>query len=674
MPASPKLCLNMIVRDEAAIIERALRSVVGSVDCCVICDTGSTDSTRALILAFCAAEGIACELHEFAFVDFAQARNEALERARRSALEFDYLLLFDADMELRVDDPAAMATLRADAALLRQQSASLSYDNVRLLRRNADARYVGSTHEVLQVAGEVVRLDGLRFVDHADGAARPAKQERDERLLRAALQRDADDTRSMFYLAQTLRDAGRHAEAADWYARRFAAGGWEEERWYARYQMTLCQLRTGDGPGFVSGCLDAYALRPSRAEPLLRLARYYTESGKHDAALLLLEQVARMPWPDADCLFVERDAYGDGVREAISINGFYSALAERQVAGRRACEALAIDAGVAPERRATARRNLMFYAQPLTALFPGARIHPIDIALPAPCAPTNPSFTRDGSGYRGVVRGVNYRLEQGRYWMPDDDGCVRTRNFLVQLGPDLAIEKLREMRDLSSLPRFGASRIVGFEDCRLFRWNDGWWCSATARDLDARGLATMLLLQLDDAGDVVEARPLGGHGDGLHQKNWMPLTGDGRLRFVYGLAPAVVLDAGAGDGPVAVDMSTGHGAAVEHWRGGSPLLAWDSGYLAVVHEAVDTPRGRPYAHRLVALDARCAPTAATDAFCFRAPGIEFAAGLTTCGDGDALLVSFGADDRSAWLATIPSGAVRAALRPLEATARQPSPG
>ncbi len=95
----------MIVCDEAAIIERALRSVAGHVGCCVICDTGSTNATADVVRAFCAARGIACELHEIGFVDFGQARNEALARARRSPLAFDYLLLLDADMELRVDDP-----------------------------------------------------------------------------------------------------------------------------------------------------------------------------------------------------------------------------------------------------------------------------------------------------------------------------------------------------------------------------------------------------------------------------------------------------------------------------------------------------------------------------------------------------------------------------------------
>ena len=379
----------------------------------------------------------------------------------------------------------------------------------------------------------------------------------------------------------------------------------------------------------------------------------------------MLEQAARLPWPADDRLFVEREVYGDGVREAISISGYFSALPERREAGRRACEALAVDAGVAPQRRWTARSNLLFYAQPLAALCLGTRFHAIDIALPAPFVATNPSFVGDGAGYRGVVRGVNYRLHEGRYQILDDDGCIRTRNFLVRLAADFTLVDLHEMRDLCTLPRFAAARVLGFEDCRLFRWAGDWWCSATARDLAADGRATMVLLRLDDAGDIADAHVLSGYGDGLHQKNWMPLV-DERLRFVYSVGPTIVLDASAGDGSFIVETGVDPGIAIDHWRGGPPLLGWDSGYLTLVHEAKDTPHGRQYAHRFVALDAQCLPVAASDAFFFRALGVEFAAGLAPGRDADELIVSLGADDRSAWLATIPAAAVRAALRPLTA--------
>src|SRR5262245_57356155 len=96
----------MIVRDEEAVLARALSSVADYISYWVICDTGSTDRTKYLVRSFFAELNIPGELHSFEFENFAQARNAALDRARASDGQFDYLLLMDADMELVVEDTA----------------------------------------------------------------------------------------------------------------------------------------------------------------------------------------------------------------------------------------------------------------------------------------------------------------------------------------------------------------------------------------------------------------------------------------------------------------------------------------------------------------------------------------------------------------------------------------
>ena len=49
MTAAKKLCLNMIVKNERANLERCLEAVVNHIDCWVIGDTGSTDGTQDFI-------------------------------------------------------------------------------------------------------------------------------------------------------------------------------------------------------------------------------------------------------------------------------------------------------------------------------------------------------------------------------------------------------------------------------------------------------------------------------------------------------------------------------------------------------------------------------------------------------------------------------------------------
>src|SRR5579863_469225 len=129
------LCLNMIVKNEMANLDRCLTSVAPYIDCWVIGDTGSSDGTQDFIRGFFAERGVPGELHEFPFVNFAQARNEALDRARASSLAFDYLLFTDADMELVVDDHDFAAKLEAAAYKVLQRS-GVAYWNNRLLRRD----------------------------------------------------------------------------------------------------------------------------------------------------------------------------------------------------------------------------------------------------------------------------------------------------------------------------------------------------------------------------------------------------------------------------------------------------------------------------------------------------------------------------------------------------------
>lgn len=83
----PTISLCMIVRDEAAVLERCLQSVAHLVDEIIIVDTGSVDETKTIAAAFTP------HLYDFPWQDdFSAARNFAFSKGTG-----DYLFWMDAD-------------------------------------------------------------------------------------------------------------------------------------------------------------------------------------------------------------------------------------------------------------------------------------------------------------------------------------------------------------------------------------------------------------------------------------------------------------------------------------------------------------------------------------------------------------------------------------------------
>jgi tetratricopeptide (TPR) repeat protein len=307
----------MVVRDEAAVLERCIASVRGLIDSWSICDTGSTDGTPELARKLLG--DVPGEVHFRPWVDFGHNRSEAVRLAGRRSR---YLLLLDADMTVTYD-PARMAELEAASYLLRYDG-DLEYWQKLLVRSDLDWRYVGSTHEYIMCpdTDEERRLDSMVVHHHEDGTSRARKLPRDLELLSHDLRRDPRDVRTLFYLAQTLRDLGRTKTAIELYERRAELGGWNEEVFYALYQAGVLRAAQGDWQGGLATLLRAWEQRPTRTESLYAAVALLREQGLHHAAHGLACIGLRLPRP-ADTLFLERWVYEWGFLFEYSITAYW---------------------------------------------------------------------------------------------------------------------------------------------------------------------------------------------------------------------------------------------------------------------------------------------------------------------------------------------------------------
>jgi tetratricopeptide (TPR) repeat protein len=318
------LCLNMIVKNEMANLERCLGSLADYIDCWVIGDTGSTDGTQEFINSFFAGRGIFGELHNLPFQNFEQARNAALDCANASRLTYDYVILADADMELVVEDKTFLKELDAPGYLLLQRAGpSLTYWNTRLVRKNVGARYRGLTHEYLDLPGEVKQLHGVWYKDHASGSNRADKFARDIRLLEEALQTEKEKSlqaRYTFYLGQTYRDAGENEKALAYFLQRAELGYWFEEVFMSLYSAGKAQQAMGRPfEEVIATYARACDAAPARAEALHAASCFCRINNKFADAYNYACRGLMIPVP-IHGLFVETWIYEYGLLDELAAN------------------------------------------------------------------------------------------------------------------------------------------------------------------------------------------------------------------------------------------------------------------------------------------------------------------------------------------------------------------
>ena len=270
------VCLNMIVKDESAVIQRCLESVKGLIDYWVIVDTGSSDGTQNIIRGYL--RDVPGELHEQPWVNFAHNRNAALQLAQNRS---DYLLFIDADERLEYAKSFAWPPLDKDYyAVNVEVEGGMRIHRILLVNHRFDWKWVGVLHEsvvcsqaknyeILQGIVNRARQDGHRSQD-------PDKFIKDAQVLEKALKENPQDSQSLFYLAFSCDVAGEYAKALKNYQKRAAIRDSEQIVFYCLYRIAWLQEKLKMSADLViqSYC-SAYLARPTRAEPLLCLSNFY---------------------------------------------------------------------------------------------------------------------------------------------------------------------------------------------------------------------------------------------------------------------------------------------------------------------------------------------------------------------------------------------------------------
>ena len=293
---------------------------------------------------------------------------------------------------------------------------------------------------------------------------------------------------------------------------------------------------------------------------------------------------------------------------------------------------------------------------------------------------TNPSILVDGDEILVNVRSVEYIMiladKSQNYWSrwgpltychTENEAALKTINYLCKLNKEtLEVEKFARI-DTSKLDTPPVWEFHGLEDARLVKWDGKLYGIGVRRDIKTNGEGRMQYQEIDYS---FEGEPYAKEisrnriqapvdFNSYCEKNWMPIL-EKPHHFVKWSNPTEVVVANLSNNSssqsivrekfihIGVDL-----------RGGTQLIKWGNGWLAITHELQLMRDQNEFGHkdsyyfnRFVYWNENFEIVKTSEAFSFMDARIEFVTGLDHL-DNDNVIVTFGAADSAGFVIRIP---------------------
>lgn len=251
------ICLIMIVRDEAHVIERCLSSVVNVISSYLICDTGSLDNTPEIIENFMESHGIPGQVIYKKWKNFGYNKSYLIRRAYEDNLSLGakYLIWLDADEVFQNAETRKTLTVEDRQKLLDFANShpdhgifmfmthygGLEYQRWNMVRNNQLYKWNCPVHEWLSPTEHtgIIFVDFIINLARKEGARTKAGDSgrKDTEMFEEHLREKPNCSRCVFYLAQTLGENGDLEKAIEMYEKRLTMPGFYQENYIAAMRI-----------------------------------------------------------------------------------------------------------------------------------------------------------------------------------------------------------------------------------------------------------------------------------------------------------------------------------------------------------------------------------------------------------------------------------------------------
>jgi glycosyltransferase involved in cell wall biosynthesis len=347
-----KVVLTQIMKNESHVLTRMLDSIKGFTDAICMVDTGSTDDSIEILEKWGKENNVETYVFERDFDNFENSRNYSIQKAKEIFLSKNdgntyYGFWLDADEILDVDPKFTKEKCVLDLYMFNTYIGAMRYTRNEFYRLDKNFQFYGPIHEFIVYKGSDKitsgLLDGVSVKVRMDGGSWKEnvseKYRKHANVFEEYIQTNTDP-RWIFYTAQSWHDAAstsnkkeneeRWRRALKFYQDRIAiTEGYEEERFYSQYRVaSVKRLMEMPWSEVHQEALKAYAMEPSRAEPLKLIIEHYFMIGEWQLAYIYtkfcMEQFHdKNPYPNK-LLFVDESLYKWRILEFHSAACFYT--------------------------------------------------------------------------------------------------------------------------------------------------------------------------------------------------------------------------------------------------------------------------------------------------------------------------------------------------------------
>jgi glycosyltransferase involved in cell wall biosynthesis len=313
-----KISASLIVKNEESVMQRCLDCVSKWADEIVVVDTGSTDSTMEICRAhpkvkLYESEHFNKNTHYSDF-QFNVAKNESIAKCTG-----DWVCWWDADDFIDEDGAQRIRRLAGETKedylfTFICSYGSLRFEHCRMFRNGSGVEFDKhhSCHEYLNSGGRQQFLRNEIVVQHLPGKKGVPSVVRNMAILEKDYnERGYRDQRTMFYLANSYREMGRHDDAVNLYNEYLKVSEWREERYFATLYKAQIFSFVGNFKDAFKAIYESFIEDDRFAEGYCLMGDIMLHQKKYDKARHWYHLAQTLELPADSRLFAQRQVYNE---------------------------------------------------------------------------------------------------------------------------------------------------------------------------------------------------------------------------------------------------------------------------------------------------------------------------------------------------------------------------